>query len=318
MNLVFMGTPDFAVPSLLALIDAGLSPRAVVTAPDKPRGRGRHRSGTPVSRVAAENGLTVLQPESLRSESFIDDLRQFDPDLFVVVAFRILPETVFTLPQHGSINLHASLLPKYRGAAPINWALINGEQQSGVTTFFLKQAVDTGAIILQEAVDLHDDMTAGELHDLLAQHGAHIVVESVRRIADGSVQTFLQDDTQATPAPKIFRETCHIEWNNSARELHNFVRGLSPSPAAWTLHENRLLKILRTTVLRESGEGRPGSILRADTELHVQCGTGALRILELQQEGKRAMTAGEFLRGYRFVAETKDEQSSASTHHILQ
>jgi methionyl-tRNA formyltransferase len=299
MNIIFMGTPDFAVPSLNALHEVGFKPVAVVTAPDKPRGRGQVLSATPVKTAAVEIGIPVLQPASMKDEAFADELRSYSPDLFVIVAFRILPEAVFSIPRLGSFNLHASLLPKYRGAAPINWALINGEKESGVTTFFLKQAVDTGNLILQERVPLHDDMTAGELHDILMLLAADTVVRTVKLIADGAVQPSAQDDALATPAPKIFRDTCRIDWNRPARAVHNHIRGLSPYPSAWTMHDGRQLKIHRTTLLEEASESAAGRILRADTALHVQCARGSLAILEIQQEGKKVMSVEEFLRGYR-------------------
>ncbi len=305
MNIIFMCIPDFAVPSLNALHEAGFTPVAVVTAPDKPRGRGQVLSATPVKAAALELGIPVLQPVSMKDEAFADELRAYSPDLFVIVAFRILPVSVFSIPRLGSFNLHASLLPKYRGAAPINWALINGEKESGVTTFFLKQAVDTGNLILQERLPLHDDMTAGELHDILMILGADTVVRTVKLIAGGAVQPSAQDDTLATPAPKIFRDTCRIDWNRPARAVHNHIRGLSPYPSAWTMHDGRQLKIHRTAILEEASECAPGRILRADTALHVQCARGTLAILEIQQEGKKVMSVVEFLRGYRGEALTE-------------
>ncbi|MCZ7555961.1 MAG: methionyl-tRNA formyltransferase [Bacteroidia bacterium] len=303
MRIVFMGTPQFAVPSLLALHDAGFEPVTVVTAPDKPRGRGQQMSGTAVKDAATRLGIPVLQPDSMRDERFADELRALAPDLFVVVAFRILPESVFNIPTYGSFNLHASLLPKYRGAAPINWALIRGEKESGVTTFFLKPAVDTGNIILQERTELHDDMTAGELHDCLMTLGADVVLRTVRRIETGNLITQLQDDAQATPAPKIFKDTCRLDWTRPARDVHNLIRGLSPYPAAWTHHRGKLIKILRSQVLEEESSGESGALRIDANGLQVQCGRGSLAILELQQEGKRAMGVEEFLRGYRFTAE---------------
>jgi methionyl-tRNA formyltransferase len=302
MNIVFMGTPQFAVPSLLALHGAGYGPVAVVTAPDKPRGRGQQLSGTPVKEAALKLDIPVLQPESMKDEHFAAELRSLHPDLFVVVAFRILPEAVFSIPKLGSFNLHASLLPKYRGAAPINWALIRGEKESGVTTFFLKPAVDTGNVILRQKISLHDDMTAGELHDQLMDLGADAVLRTVRLIESGDAITQAQDDSAATSAPKIFRDTCRIDWSRPAREVHNLIRGLSPYPAAWTRHDGTLIKILRTQLLEEESTGAAGALYRSDAALRVQCGAGSLAVLELQQEGKRGMSVGEFLRGYRFVS----------------
>ncbi len=211
MNIIFMGTPDFAVPSFHKLMESGHRVVAAVTAPDKPRGRGQQLSGTPVKFAVQEHGIPVLQPESLRDEAFIDALRSFHADMFVVVAFKILPASVFTIPVRGTFNLHASLLPRYRGAAPINWAIINGDSESGVTTFFIQEKVDTGNILLQEHVEISGSMNAGELHDLLAATGAELVVKTVDLIASGRAIPTGQDDAFATPAPKIFRETCRID-----------------------------------------------------------------------------------------------------------
>jgi len=300
MRLIFMGTPDFAVPSLRILHEAGHEIAAVVTAPDRKRGRGQKVSFTPVKEFALEHGISVLQPESLKDGEFQEALAAFEADCFVVVAFRILPEEVFSLPPRGSFNLHASLLPKYRGAAPINWALMNGDSESGVTTFFLKRKVDTGSVILQERTDVPEDMTAGELHDRLSELGAQAVRRTVAMIADGTAVTQPQDDDLATPAPKIFRDTCAIPWEKTAREVHNHIRGLSPYPAAWTMFSDRQLQILRSRVVDEKGEGdTPGTVVTADGILRVQCGSGSIAVLELKPEGKKRMTVEEYLRGYR-------------------
>jgi methionyl-tRNA formyltransferase len=309
MRIVFMGTPQFAVPSLLTLHEAGYRPVAVVTAPDKPRGRGQQLSGTPVKEAASALGIPVLQPESMKDEHFAAELRSLHPDLFVIVAFRILPEAIFSIPKHGSFNLHASLLPKYRGAAPINWALIRGDAESGVTTFFLEPAVDTGKVILRQRIPLHDDMTAGELHDQLMLLGADAVLHTVRLIESGEAVAQKQDDSAATSAPKIFRDTCRIDWSRPGRELHNLIRGLSPYPAAWTRHSGTLIKILRTQLLEEESSGKAGALLDHDSALHVQCGRGSLAVLELQQEGKRALGVEEFLRGYRFTSPMESLES---------
>lgn len=299
MNIVFMGTPDFAVPSLLALIGSRHRVVAVVTAPDEARGRGQHVSPTPVKSAALAAGIPVLQPRALRDARFVDDLRAFDADLFVVVAFRILPAEVFTLPRHGSFNLHASLLPKYRGAAPINWALINGDAESGVSTFFLKERVDTGTVILQERIPVPAEMTAGELHDALMELGAAVVLRTVDAIDAGTVELRDQDDSLATPAPKIFRETCAIDWTPGAAAVHNFIRGLSPHPGAWTLLDGRVLKIYRTLISDSCGAGcEPGTVRVTASSLSVATRDAWLEILELKPEGKRAMTAAEFLRGH--------------------
>ncbi|MBL0176835.1 MAG: methionyl-tRNA formyltransferase [Ignavibacteria bacterium] len=305
MTIVFMGTPDFAVPSLRKLLGSPHRVVAVVTAPDEARGRGQKVTPTPVKAAALDAGIPVLQPASLRDPAFIDALRALSADVFVVVAFRILPREVFTLPARGSFNLHASLLPKYRGAAPINWALINGETESGVTSFFLKEKVDTGTVILQERLAAPPDMTAGELHDALSMLGAEVVLRTVDAIADGTAVARDQDDALATPAPKIFRDTCAIDWSRSAPQLHNFIRGLSPFPGAWTRHGERVLKIYRTRVSDTGRPLPPGSVLAHGGSLIVHCGDGALDILELKQEGRKAMNAAEFLRGYRFEEDAR-------------
>jgi methionyl-tRNA formyltransferase len=246
MNIVFMGTPDFAVPSLEILLKNGYHPVAVVTAPDKPRGRGQQVSFTPVKDCALQHSLPVLQPATLSDPAFISSLISLHPDLFIVVAFRILPAKVFLIPGKGAFNLHASLLPKYRGAAPINWAIINGEKESGVTTFFLREKVDTGNIILQARIAIHDSMNAGELHDILSEVGAEIVLQSIRLIELGKAAPRVQDDTLSSPAPKIFKDDCRIDWSKSAAKVHNFIRGLSPYPAAWTMHGGTMLKVYKS------------------------------------------------------------------------
>jgi methionyl-tRNA formyltransferase len=306
MKIVFMGTPDFAIPSLETLLKNHYDVAAVVTAPDKPRGRGQQVSFTPVKEFAVKHSLPVLQPVSLTEPSFISSLQELQPDLFVVVAFRILPKEIFLIPAKGAFNLHASLLPKYRGAAPINWAIINGEKESGVTTFFLQEAVDTGTIILQARVAIGETMTAGELHDVLADVGAEIVLQTVRLIELGKANPRSQDDTLASPAPKIFKDDCRIQWKKSSREIHNFIRGLSPYPTAWTMsqgnlrYDGKLLKIYRSQIAAQQHSMNAGEVLIDGSALYVGTGDGAVEILELQQEGKKRMSAAEFLRGYRF------------------
>lgn len=296
-----MGTPDFAVPSLEILLKNNYHIAAVVTAPDKPRGRGQQVSYTPVKESALKHSLSLLQPESLKSADFITSLASFRPDLLVVVAFRILPPQVFSIPAKGAFNLHASLLPKYRGAAPMNWAIINGEKESGVTTFFLREKVDTGNIILQARVAIPASMTAGELHDTLSDVGAEIVLQTVRLIELGKTQPRQQDDSLSSPAPKIFKDDCRIDWKKPAATIHNFIRGLSPYPGAWTMHGGTMLKIYRS----EKSEVRmqnpeAGGITVSEGTLHVATGNGTISVLEIQQEGKKRMSAEEFLRGYKF------------------
>ena len=299
MKIVFMGTPEFAVPSLEILRKNGHTISAVVTTPDKERGRGQQMSFTAVKRVALDAGYPVLQPVSLKDPSFTAALREYAADIFIVVAFRILPREIYTIPPKGSFNLHASLLPKYRGAAPINWTLMNGETESGVTTFFLQDAVDTGSIILQSRTPIHEDMTAGELHDQLAALGAGSVLQTVNLIQAGNVAPLPQSNSGATPAPKIFRDDCRIRWNRTIREIHNHVRGLSPYPAAWTVHRGKVIKIYRTrTAAVMMPALKSGSVFAHDERLFAVAADGPIEILEIQQEGKRRMTAEEFLRGY--------------------
>lgn len=302
MNIVFMGTPDFAVPSLEILLSHGYTISAVVTAPDKPRGRGQQMSVTPVKAAALKHSLPLLQPDNLKDEEFISNLKNLQPDLFVVVAFRILPKEVYSIPAKGAFNLHASLLPKYRGAAPINWAIINGEKDTGVTSFFLQDKVDTGNIILSARTAIRDDMNAGELHDVLSEIGAEIVLQTVRLIELGKAQPRPQDNTLATPAPKIFKETCRINWNQQSKKIYDFIRGLSPYPAAWTIHDGKMIKIYSSMQKSEirSQRSEVGRVDVKGKQLFVQTQDGWLEIVELQQEGRKRMTAEEFLKGYTF------------------
>jgi methionyl-tRNA formyltransferase len=308
MNIVFMGTPDFAVPSLEILLKNNYTVSAVVTAPDKPRGRGQQVSFTAVKESALRYSLPVLQPETLRDPLFISALTDLKPDLFIIVAFRILPKEVYSIPVKGSFNLHASLLPKFRGAAPINWAIINGEKESGVTTFFLQDKVDTGNIILQKHVPISDEMNAGELHDSLSTVGSIAVLETVQMIEKGTANPQQQDNTLASPAPKIFKETCRIDWNQSADVIHNFVRGLSSYPTAWTVHNDKQIKIFQTKkseVRSQKSESEVGTIGIVENKILVLTSDGSIEILELQLEGKKRMSAEEFLRGYRFGESAK-------------
>ena len=305
MRIVFMGTPEFALPSLRILLEHGYEIPTVVTAPDKPRGRGQQVSFTPIKEFALEKKLPLLQPEGLANLQFVSQLQALQPDVIVVVAFRILPPEVFTVPKLGSFNLHASLLPKYRGAAPLNWAIINGEQETGVTTFFLQEKVDTGNILLQARVRIGPDETAGELHDKLAEVGAEIVLQTVRLIELGKANPRPQDNSLASPAPKLFKDDCKINWRQPAARVHNFVRGLSPVPCAWTTHTQHVLKIYRTQLVgshaQETQSSKPGEIIQADKQsLIVKTGEGAVGIREIQVEGRKRMGIEEFLRGYTF------------------
>lgn len=296
-----MGTPDFAVPSLDILLRHGYEICAVVTGPDKPRGRGQEMVPSPVKKAGARHSLPLLQPVSLRDPLFAARLREFSPDLAVVVAFRILPPEVFTLPRLGSFNLHGSLLPKYRGAAPIQRALMAGESETGVTTFFLEEKVDTGMMILQLHVPIGPDEDFGSLHDRLAHIGAEAVLETVRRIEEGTAHPVAQNDAAATPAPKITKEDCAIDWRKPAQVVVNQVRALSPLPGAVTVHRETVLKIFRAVASNDAGLA-PGEVKVAPESLHVGVPAGSVAITELQQPGRKRMGVAEFLRGYRIAS----------------
>jgi methionyl-tRNA formyltransferase len=299
MKIVFFGTPDFAVPSLKRMLESSHEVAAVVTAPDKERGRGRKVSFTPVKEFAIENALPVLQPENLKNGNFIAELKKINADVFVVVAFRILPSAVYTLPKYA-FNLHGSLLPKYRGAAPIQWALINGEKETGVTTFLLEKTVDTGNIILQKKIEISPDDDFGTLHDKLSLLGADAVLETVEILNDGNFEPLPQDDTAATKAPKITKDLARINWHDDAEKIVNLVRGLSPFPAAFFESEGKIYKVYKARVA--DVELSPGEVGRTKKELFVGAGKGAVEILEIRPEGRKRMTAEEFLRGYEIAS----------------
>jgi len=299
MKLIFMGTPDFAVPSLLTLVGSGHQVLAVVTGADKERGRGQKVSFTPVKDAAIRNKIPLIQPENLKDLNFINELKGFNADLFVVVAFRILPREVFTIPLKGSFNLHASLLPKYRGAAPIQWTLINGEKETGVTTFALEDKVDTGKLYIQRRIEIEDDDDFGTMHDKLSELGAQAVLETVNLIESGNFELIEQDNSQATPAPKITPEIGRIDWSKKAEDIHNLVRGLSPVPAAYFYFEEKKIKIFKTRFVNKKVT-TPGKFIISKTNLLVECGENQLEILDLQLEGKKRLNAEEFLRGFRF------------------
>jgi methionyl-tRNA formyltransferase len=304
MNIIFMGTPQFAVPSLNILLKSHHKISAVVTVPDKKQGRGQKVAQSDVKKFALENNLNILQPEKLKDENFISEIKTLNPDLIIVVAFRILPKEVYSMPKFGSFNLHASLLPKYRGAAPINWAIINGEKETGVTTFFLKDKVDTGSIIMQNYCDITEHDDAGTLHDKLMELGALTVYSTVNLIelSGGNPPVQNQNDTEATPAPKIFKDDCVINWNEPAKAVYNFIRGLSPYPCAFTTHNNKVIKIYKTNLTGLKAE-KQGKLYSADNKIYVSCGDKQLEITELQLEGKKRMSAGEFVNGYRNLLE---------------
>lgn len=293
-----MGTPDFAVPSLDALVDDGLAPIAVVTVPDKPAGRGRKLRESAVKKAAVRHGIPVLQPESLKDPAFQHELEALQPDILAVVAFRILPREVYETARLGAFNLHGSLLPAYRGAAPINRAIMDGVTETGVTTFFLKAKVDTGDVILRERVPVGPDDTAGDVHDRLAEVGAEAVVETVRRIAGGTAESLPQDDALASPAPKIFREDAEIDWDRPAKGVHDHIRALSPYPGAWTTWDGETLKVFRTTVAETDRQrGAPGEVLEAGDRFVIACAEGAVEVHEAQRQGKRRMDVADFLNG---------------------
>lgn len=299
MNIIFMGTPDFSIPSLKINLESHHKVIAVVTQPDKERGRGQKVSFTSVKQFAIDNNIPVYQPEKLKgNDEFVEQMKSLQPDLFVVVAFRILPKEVFEIPKFGSFNLHGSYLPKYRGAAPIQWALINGDEETGLTTFKLAEKVDTGNIYLQEKVKIYPEDNFETLHDRMSELGAKLVLETVNLIESGNYELNKQDDSLASPAPKITKETCLIDWNKPALEIHNLVRGLSPHPVAYFLHNNKVIKIYKSGVVKDLNL-KPGEIHQTKTELFVGCGTDAIKILEIQQEGKKRMNTEEFLRGFR-------------------
>lgn len=314
LKIVFLGTPEFAVESLDLLVKEGFNIVGVVTMPDKPAGRGHKMFESPVKRYAVEHGLKVMQPVKLKDPDFVAELQGLDPDLFIVIAFRMLPEVVWRMPRLGTFNLHASLLPRYRGAAPINWAVINGDTATGVTTFFLKHEIDTGDIISQEKIEILPTDNVGDVHDKLMSLGARLTLDTVNHILAGDLVTTPQESLltggeEPTPAPKIFKDTCHIDWTKPAEAVHNLVRGLSPYPCAWTdffgadgVCETPLynVKVLETRVVAGgSGDGvaMAGRTVAAKT-LTVECGDGGkIEILRLQPAGKKAMAASEFLRG---------------------
>lgn len=305
IKIVFFGTPEFAVESLDKLIESGADIAAVVTMPDKIAGRGHKLIQSDVKKYALEKGLKILQPEKLKSPEFIAQLREINADLFIVIAFRMLPEIVWNMPRLGTFNLHASLLPKYRGAAPINWAVINGETKTGVTTFFLKHEIDTGDIIQQKEITIEPEDNGGSIHDKLMHLGADMVVETVKDIEGKKVKTKPQPEGIHVPAPKIFKETCRINWEDAAINIHNLVRGLCPYPAAWTTmidsknEETSDVKIFETRVCNGNiTYGKPGEITVLKDKLLVSTGDSLLEVVSLQPAGKKRMETAAFLRGY--------------------
>lgn len=307
-RIIFMGTPPFAVASLNALLAAGMEVAAVVTAPDRPAGRGRQLRISAVKERALELHLPVLQPLNLKEPDFHAQLDGFNASLYIVVAFRMLPEAVWGRPMHGTVNLHASLLPDYRGAAPINWAIINGEERTGATTFFINEKIDTGDLLLREETAIGPDENAGVLHDRLMVIGAELLTRTAKNIFDGSTETVPQDEfaeASFREAPKLTPANCRIDWNRSAQQIHDHVRGLSPMPGAWTLlHQEgrpaQQFKVLTAQVEpSRTGQGGTGEVEISGEHLYVACASGSIRALEVQLQGKRPMEAGAFIRGLR-------------------
>jgi methionyl-tRNA formyltransferase len=301
-----MGTPEFAVASLEKLYKAGCNIVAVITAPDKPAGRGMNIQETAVKKFATEHGLNILQPDKLKNPSFIDELKSLHADLQVVVAFRMLPEIVWNMPPMGTLNLHGSLLPQYRGAAPINWAIINGEKFTGVTTFKLKHEIDTGDILLAEKINIEEEDTAGTLHDKMKETGASLLLKTIQQIATQDLkevpqEKFIETENNLQHAPKIYTETCKVDWNKSVAEVNNLIRGLSPYPAAFTELNSKKLKVYSATAEYAIPNTTPGNF-ETDKKnfLKYACKDGYLNITELQLEGKKRMNVRDFLSGYRF------------------
>lgn len=297
MKIIFMGTPEFAVPSLSAVNESKHELVSVVTVPDKKKGRGQSLSFSDVKKYALEKNIEVLQPDDLSDINFINRLNELKPDIIVVVAFRILPEIIFDIPSSGIFNLHASLLPKYRGAAPINRAVMNGDTETGVTTFFLKKKVDTGNIILQDKINILPEDDAGSLHDRLSKLGADAVMKTIELIEKNDLTLIKQDDSIASKAPKIFKEDCLINWKNDSVKIHNHIRGLSPYPAAFTHYNNKSIKIFKSILTGLSSENHPGEFLITGKKLYVNTNDNLLEISELQPEGKKRMTAKDFING---------------------
>ena len=311
LRIVYMGTPDFAVEALRCLVEGGYNVVGVITMPDKPAGRGHKLQQSPVKQYALAHGLPLLQPEKLKDEAFLAQLRAWNADLQIVVAFRMLPEVVWAMPRLGTFNLHASLLPQYRGAAPINWAVINGDTETGVTTFFLKHEIDTGEVIRQERVPIADTDDAGTVHDRLMQLGGRVVTETVDAILADTAASIPQEQMAASgslrPAPKIFKDTCRIDWSRPVKQVYDFVRGLSPYPAAWTeLHqpgqEPVVLKVFETEKLPGHHDQPVGAVMTdGKTYLRVAAADGWVGIRSLQLPGKKRLHVDELLRGFRLV-----------------
>lgn len=310
LRIIYMGTPDFAVEPLKTLVEAGKDVVAVVTMPDKPAGRGHKLQFSPVKEYALKAGIPVLQPENLKSPDFLQELASYNADLQIVVAFRMLPEAVWSMPKYGTFNLHASLLPRYRGAAPINWAVINGDKETGITTFFLKHEIDTGNIILQEKVAIDEEDNAGDVHDKLMYLGADLVLKTLKMIEEDNVITRPQDDAQASPAPKIFKDTAKLDFDKCAADIRNLVRGMAPYPAAWfniKLQDGNesMMKIFKVSTEEKNHNYSVGTILTDGKKmLKIACKDGFINLLEVQMAGKKRMAAVDLMRGTNLVGAT--------------
>ena len=314
LRIVYMGTPDFAVEALRCLVEGGYNVVGVITMPDKPAGRGHKLQFSPVKQYALEHNLPLLQPEKLKDEAFVEALRAWKADLQIVVAFRMLPEQVWAMPRYGTLNVHASLLPQYRGAAPINWAVINGDTESGVTTFFLRHDIDTGDVAMQKSVPVSETDTAGDLHDKLMVEGAQLLIETIDGVISGNLKAVPQSQLPCSgplrPAPKIFTETCKIDFTRGLADVYNFIRGLAPSPSAWTEvtdgEHDYTLKIYRAAKHVATHELAAGTIVTdMKQNLSVAVNGGYIDILELQLSGKKRMDTGDFLRGFRNAGNLK-------------
>ena len=309
LRIVFMGTPDFAVGTLKALTENKYQVVGVITAPDKPAGRGRKIQQSAVKAYALEHHLPILQPTNLKNEQFLNELQALQADIQIVVAFRMLPKVVWNMPKLGTFNLHASLLPDYRGAAPINWAIINGETKTGVTTFFINENIDTGAILLQEEVEIPLHYSAGDLHDALMVIGSNLVLKTVDLIENGSYTVKKQVLEDTKPAPKLNKENCAIDWNDAMLNIYNKIRGLSPYPAAWTTlynsDEKIEVKIYETQIMEETHDFEIGKVLATKKEIKVAVNNGYINILELKIAGKRKMDAKSLCNGYTFSEDAK-------------
>jgi len=301
LRIIYLGTPDFAVPGLQLLVKEGYKVVAVITAPDKPAGRGLTLHYSDVKKAALELNIPVLQPEKLKDPAFIAELASYHANLQIVVAFRMLPEAVWNMPAIGTFNLHGSLLPQYRGAAPINWAIINGEKETGLTTFFLKHEIDTGDVMIQAKEPIEEEDTFEILYNRLKNTGARLILNTVQLIEKGGYKTIPQDNNlPLKSAPKLFKETCQIDWNKTEEEVYNFVRGLSPYPCAWTVLNGKTYKIIqvkKTHSTQDHSKQPVGSIVQEDKQAYVYCQSGKIELIEIQAEGKKRMNVLDYLRG---------------------